>query len=243
MASKLSHYALITYALLIFMSNGRGATFDFLNNPPAGLEPGDDFRVMFVTDTGIQGNSSNINTYNQFATQEANENAILSSLETTWKAVVSTATVSAHNNTVTNPSNGAHLSVPIYRTDGLSLIAADNSRLWGGLDASVSFDQNGDYFGSAVWSGTFNNGFRRNQFSREGNDNVLGAAFPNIGFSGNSGHGWNDGAVANSGQSLPIYVLSDVIIAPSVPDTNHYSVALAVTISGLFFVGRRNPHR
>ena len=48
---------------------------------PTGLNPGDTYRLVFVTSTGRDGTSSNIADYNAFVTASANSQAALAALE------------------------------------------------------------------------------------------------------------------------------------------------------------------
>src|SRR5690242_18076131 len=82
---------------------------------PPSLSVGDQYRLVFVTSTARNATSTNIADYNTFVTNTANGVAELVSLGTTWKVIGSTSSVSARDNTGTNPSS---TGVPIYRLDG-----------------------------------------------------------------------------------------------------------------------------
>jgi hypothetical protein len=90
---------------------------------PSGLSPGNQYRLVFVTDGTIQATSTDINTYNTFVDNEAHNSTILNDAFTnvgidpasiTWKVIGSTASVNAIGNTSTNT---VHTSVPIYGLD------------------------------------------------------------------------------------------------------------------------------
>ena len=102
---------------------------------PIGLNPGDEYRLAFVTSTTRDATSTDIAVYNAFVTAAANTQAELLALGTTWTAIASTFTVDARDNTATNPiEDGA--GVPIYLLDGLTKIADNYSDLWdSSLDA------------------------------------------------------------------------------------------------------------
>src|SRR5262245_19190294 len=91
---------------------------------PTGLNPGDLYRLAFVTSTTRSAYSSNIDDYNTFVTNVANTVPELASLGTTWKAIGSTATVDARDNTGTNPVPDG-VGVPIFLLND-TLLAADN---------------------------------------------------------------------------------------------------------------------
>jgi hypothetical protein len=129
---------------------------------PAGLNPGDTFRLVFVTSTGRDATSSNIADYNAFVTAAANSQAALAALGTTWTAIASTATVNARDNTNTVPSGaGGSLGVPIYRLDGNQVVSSYDD-LWDGtIDLPIAFDEAGNLAfdvnpeeGANVWTGT-----------------------------------------------------------------------------------------
>jgi hypothetical protein len=97
---------------------------------PSDLNPGDTYRLVFVTSTERDAMSSNIADYNAFVTAAANSVPELLALGTTWKAIGSTETVDARDNTGTNP--GVATGVPIY-TLADTRIANDNADLWDGM--------------------------------------------------------------------------------------------------------------
>ena len=87
---------------------------------PTGLNPGDQYRLAFVTSTTRDATSSNIADYNAFVTAAANSVPQFVALGTTWHAIGSTAAVAARDNTNTNftvnPSGQ-----PIYNLKGTLL--------------------------------------------------------------------------------------------------------------------------
>ncbi len=97
---------------------------------PTDLNPGDTYRLVFVTSTERDAMSSDIADYNAFVTAAANSVPELLALGTTWKAIGSTETVDARDNTGTNP--GVATGVPIY-TLADTRIANDNADLWDGI--------------------------------------------------------------------------------------------------------------
>lgn len=120
---------------------GQGV-YPFHSAPPVGLNPGDSFRIAFVTNSRMTAVSGDIEDYNNFAQSEANENALLAGLNTTWRAIGSTGAITARENTETDPANG--VGEPIYLVDGQSLVASSNADLWDGLlTTPVFLDQDG----------------------------------------------------------------------------------------------------
>ena len=109
---------------------------------PTDLAPESQYRLAFVTSGTTNATSSNIAYYNDFVTTQAALQSALSSLSTTWKAVGSTASISARDNTGTSPGL---TGVPIYRLDGVR-IAANNADLWDGtLLSPLNMTQDSNY--------------------------------------------------------------------------------------------------
>ena len=84
---------------------------------PTGVSPGDSFRLMFVTSTGIPATSRDIATYNTFVQGKAEKNRFLKSFASTFRALGSAWDVHARPNTFTRAGDiGA--SEPIYWVNG-----------------------------------------------------------------------------------------------------------------------------
>ena len=94
---------------------------------PTGLNPGDQYRLVFVTSQITNAESTDINYYNNFVTADANSVPTLAALNTTWTAIASTPTVDARDNTLTNSNVASDTSVPIYNLEN-NLVATSN--LW-----------------------------------------------------------------------------------------------------------------
>jgi hypothetical protein len=126
---------------------------------PPGLNPGDPYRLVFVT-SGIQSATSReIADYNTFVQSFADASP-LAPMNQIWKAIGSSMTTDARDNTETNPIQASHMDVPIYRVDGL-LVAASNSELWSGTIRNPIqtnefgvVEPVGGNSKTAVWTGT-----------------------------------------------------------------------------------------
>ena len=101
---------------------------------PTSLNPGDKYRLAFVTSGILHATSSDIADYNTFVTNAANAVPALASLGTTWTVIGSTATVDARDNTNTVPSTvtGGSLGVPIFLLNDTKLVDS-NDDLWDGF--------------------------------------------------------------------------------------------------------------
>lgn len=117
---------------------------------PVGLNPGDTYRLAFIT-FGTSATSTDINFYNSFV----NGAGFASTGISGWKAIASTASVDAIDNTDTAGPGGA----PIYLLDGTTKIADNNADLWdGSINAPIDLDQFGNFGGTHVYTGTGTDG-------------------------------------------------------------------------------------
>ncbi len=128
---------------------------------PTGLNPGDQYRLAFLTSKVRDATSASIADYNAFVTAAANAVPELLALGTTWTAIASTVTVDARDNTNTNPNTA--VGVPIYLLND-TLLVNDNADLWdGSIGVPLGVDETGSVppF-SLVWTGTGTDGRRFN---------------------------------------------------------------------------------
>ena len=94
---------------------------------PEGLEPGDQYRLIFTTSAKRDATSSNIEDYNNFVQSVADSSPEVATWGLEWKAIASTPTVDAVTNTGTDWR--VEDGVPIYRVDG-ALAYEHNHDLW-----------------------------------------------------------------------------------------------------------------
>ena len=139
------------------------------------------YRLIFFTEEHTPAASTNIASYNAFVTYKAAEVPKLNSITgVTWRAIVSTKTVDARDNTETNPLNPNHKSFPIYNLNGIR-VSDDNIDLWSShvLDDILTNDwgsriyPNGDTQ-AHIMTGTQLNG------TKDG-ENYVGQDFPERG--------------------------------------------------------------
>ena len=175
---------------------------------PTSLNPGDEYRLAFVTSEKRNGASSNIASYNTFVAGVANTQPALTSLGTTWKAIGSTATVDARDNTGTNPVVDG-VGVPIFLLND-TLLANDNLDLWdGSILVPFEIDEGGSaILRSFVWTGTSSSGVAKGAFYL-GADAVTEAG---IGITGMTSASWVGGADLFKFLNQPMYALSDVLV-------------------------------
>ncbi len=102
-------------------------------NPATGVAwaLGDTYRFVFLSSTGTQATNTSINYYNTFVQDLANASALNIGVDegVTWKAIASTATVDARDNTSTHVGvDGTGES--IWLLDGETLVASNNVALY-----------------------------------------------------------------------------------------------------------------
>ena len=144
-----------SFAVLLFAVVAATATLVTQLNadviPPAGLAPGSQYQLVFVTAGTRDASSSNIADYNTFVTTEA---ALSPTLPTgvAWNAIATTSTVNAVANAPSLPG------IPVYNTHG-DLVASGASGLYAGtLTNAINYDQYGTLFPASVWTGDIING-------------------------------------------------------------------------------------
>jgi len=143
---------------------------------PTDLAPGAKYYLIFITGTGntLTGQSSNIADYDAYVNSQASQNSDLSGI--TWKALGSTASVSARD----------HLNIgnfPIYRLDDVR-IADNGTDLWDGSIATTGMTHQGGGIlpNSFVWTGSNTDGTASTHY--------LGSATPVLGFTQYSDGNW-----------------------------------------------------
>ncbi len=183
---------------------------------PSGLNPGDKYRLAFVTSTTRDATSTNIADYNAFVSAVAAGQPELAALATTWTAIASTATSGVKQNTDTDPN--VSTGFPIYQLDD-TLVADDNADLWDGLGNSplrTSEDGTIHYSdGHEIWTGT-------NSAGSTAGSTALGGTSGDarVGTLGSLGTAWINSFTNHPQNTLrPMYAISAELTVVPEPST------------------------
>lgn len=135
-----------TVILLCVLLSTLGAEGELITVPPS-LQPGDQYRLAFLTPLEI-ATGKTIAEYNSFVQSQADAVAEVSLLGAKWAAVASTDEIDIARNTGTDPD--IHPGVPIYLLNGRR-VAANNSDLWdGALEGHIRVYPNSEFEPFAV---------------------------------------------------------------------------------------------
>ena len=122
---------------------------------PSGVSVGESFRLLFITSTKRDARSSSISTYNSFVQQHAATNTHLAGFSSEFRALISTSTVDARDNTATTGTG-----VPIYWLGGAK-VDDDYTSFYDGAWASYApKDESGSDLpsNSIAWTGSHSDG-------------------------------------------------------------------------------------
>ena len=122
----------------------------------AALDEGAMYRVLFVTKATTNAKSDNIIDYNTFVSSAATSGSETSSLGFSWTALASTASVNVQANTGIFKNDVG--PVTMFNTFG-KIVATSGSSLWSGsLLDNVNRNEDAQYTGDWVWTGSSWNG-------------------------------------------------------------------------------------
>eukprot|EP00188_Purpureofilum_apyrenoidigerum_P001089 Plantae.Rhodophyta-Purpureofilum_apyrenoidigerum.ctg15585.p1 GENE.Plantae.Rhodophyta-Purpureofilum_apyrenoidigerum.ctg15585~~Plantae.Rhodophyta-Purpureofilum_apyrenoidigerum.ctg15585.p1 ORF type:complete len:231 (+),score=9.83 Plantae.Rhodophyta-Purpureofilum_apyrenoidigerum.ctg15585:492-1184(+) len=180
------------------------------------LNPGDSYRLAFVTSGRRDARPTNIDDYNIFVTNTAQSVSELAALDTDWWVIGSSASVSARENTQTR---AADESVPIYLLSGERLVDG-YSDLWdGSLDVALNINELGEVSNQRVWTGSNSSGERvQDHFGQ--NSNVV------HGFSGSPDGNWVSSSFESRHRHYALYAMSGVITVDSPSSAIVFALAL-----------------
>ena len=139
-----------------FDSDGVGIVpADWALIPSTDLQPGDSFRLMFVTSDTRDAQSSNIADYNSFVQQAAARNTLLSGFKGRFRALASTRGVHAKDNAGTTGTG-----VPIYWVKGAKVADSYTDFYDGSWASKAGTDEQGKALSisTQIWTGTNSDG-------------------------------------------------------------------------------------
>ena len=180
------------------------------------------YRLAFCTMPVYQAVETDIATYNGWMQDEADDagigmGGIYGDLE--WKVIGSTVDIDARDNTETNPLNALHADVPIYLTDGTTLLATGNADLWdGALLAPLNLGPTAEATPHQwAFTGTYLDGTKHTAGLYPNAGNPLGTTGEVS--QGNGGVTtdwvWRTWTSDPGETMLPLYAISDVIPEPA----------------------------
>ncbi|TRV09422.1 MAG: PEP-CTERM sorting domain-containing protein [Microcystis wesenbergii Mw_MB_S_20031200_S109] len=204
---------------------------------PTGLNPGDQYRLVFVTSGTRDATSTNIADYNTFVTNAVVGSALQSSLTAnglapTWTAIGSTSSVNAKTNTLTDPVANASTSVPIYLIDG-NKVATGYSDLWDGqINIPINRTESDGYPAVfSVWTGSSTDGTASAGLS-------LGSMFTTIGNSSLTSASWIGTSTPLFNSTLySMYGMSSVLTVPQAQPVPEPSSLLGYITLGSLMLG------
>ena len=129
---------------------------------PTGLNPGDQFRFVFVTTTTTFATSSDLSTYDNIVSSDAT-GYTYGGISPIWKAIVSNSIIDARDHIGLLSTS----VVPLYTVNGNKVSGGNlwSENLLSPMNASIS----GTTINASVWTGTGKDG------SKDSNGNVMGA--------------------------------------------------------------------
>jgi hypothetical protein len=179
-------------------------------NPTTGSpwQPGDTYRLAFVTSTDAYPLSADIETYNA-EMQALAESSGLNLGGADWKVIGSTATIDARDNTSTNPdADGPGHAV--FLLDGSTVVAASYAELWSGtIRHPINIMETGEVFDRTPWpyTGTRTDGTKRSGSGSDRNPFGTGGEIGQGTLTNNDHWVWRTNTSSTS--LLPYYALSE----------------------------------
>jgi len=189
---------------------------------PAGLLPGETFRIVFVTDGTMAATSTNIADYNSFVNgMSGADGATYDGVTVTWSAIASTAMESAS-------ANIGSIDTPIYLSNGTLVSAA--SDLWSGsLTNPINTDLAGTTFasGTTVFTGATASG---------GIASIpLGSSFAEVGDVNSTTSNWisYQNPPAPGANADHFYAISGILTVDGVPEPSSLFLGMTAIGAGL----------
>jgi hypothetical protein len=216
-------FAIVAAVLWLGSGLGGRAEAGIILQTPAGLNPGDHFRFVFVTDGTRDATSTNIADYDNFVNAQA-IGATYNGMVVNWLAIGSTESGDAIDHV-------GQANAPVYLSDGTPVTTTTTpAGLWSRtllheIDLDLAANPVAPF--TFVWSGTnpFGTGF----------GGPLGSPTPLVGSPFFTNDAWIASGRSNSGDFRPFYGISSVLTVPqAVPEPSTVTMlgtALAVGLA------------
>jgi hypothetical protein len=190
----------LTVALMLWIGSGAlgQAEAGSVLATPAGLKPGDQFRIVFATDGTTMATSTTITDYDNFVTNQA-QGATYNGQTVQWLAIVSVEFTNAIDHIGQSTS-------PIYLANGTQVTTSTTaSGLWSGaLESPIFTDLNGQLVHGQIWTGTNADGVTVP-------GQALGDASAVVGSNRQISAGWIETGVDSFISSHSLYGISQVL--------------------------------
>jgi hypothetical protein len=199
-----------SFGLVLFVITASAQAAVVIPVPPS-LNPGDTYRLIFVTNGTTGATSTDISTYNTFATNQANLQPLLSTLSASW-VIVGGTKEGANAGGVTAATNVGTSTAPVYDLLG-QLVGNSMPAIFTAtsINQPITTDQFGNTYLGGVATGTADNGGSQN---RPLGTNTKGQT--RVGSTFESSSNWissfND---TTASMNYPIYALSSDLTVPS----------------------------
>ena len=133
---------------------------------PPGLEPGDQYRLMFTTSATTDALSPDIDFYDDFVQSLADDAPVVGTWGLDWQAFISVPSQKATDHTETTPEMPIKDpfdfpvdGIPLYRVDGERIVGSYFDFFFWGHDNSLDITELGTAPATSfAWTGTLNNG-------------------------------------------------------------------------------------
>lgn len=240
MRRSLTRATMLSVLLVIVCGWAAPAHAGIILDTPAGLGPGDRFRVVFVTTGKIDAISGNISVYDNFVQAQAG-GATYFGRTVDWLAIGSTASVNAIDHI-------GQVDVPVYLVTGTRVTTSTTTAgLWSGrLEHAIDRDILGREQAQFVWTGTQFNG-EKSKISGGIYDNssALGGLMVQVGSSTAETSNWAMSTHTNAtGNPLPrfqIYGISEVlqVVGPQPIAVPEPATVVLLAAGGVIALGLR----